>query len=207
MTSTGDSSPLLPPPRDLRWAKRAKELEFDQLKDVRAAAEKWRTGLTAFTAFLATVLAVGAPLAVENVDSSLRGWVGLLLLAALTALALGSWRAMRAAFGTPDRIVNNGEDLRKWSGEATTNAVRDLRWARNLTVAGFMALTLAGAVGYVHQNTHAQSGIVVTTTGASYCGTLTTGADGTSLVVTGVDGSRHPTPLTSVKSVNLKATC
>lgn len=191
-----------PPTSDeLRWDKLARDQQFVQLQQVRAVAERWRSGLTALTGLLAVVLTVAAPQAADHVERPWRLAAGLLQLIALAALALGAWHAMNAAFGLPERIRDNGTALRKWTAQATRAAVDNLKCARWSTVTGLAALALALAVLNAAPATPTGTLTkVVDAGGNAYCGALGTAEDGLSLTITGADGTSH-----TIKTIGLRS--
>lgn len=195
----------LPGAEELRWNRLARERQYVELVQVRGVAEKWRNGLTGLTGLLAVVLAVAAPQASDKLPFSYRLPIGVLLLAALVVLAFGSWWAMRAAFGLPHDVRDNGVRLREWTAKATVAAVKDLGGARKATAAGFAVLAVAAFLSVVAPQVKIQRvARVVSTDGQAYCGDLTTEPDGGAVVVTGYDGTEHRLALGTVRNLELR---
>ena len=204
---TENVPPRAPGPIDLRWDRQAKELQFTQLEVIRGVAEKWRAGLTALTGFLTAVVALAAPTATMAVRPRERWVIGVLLLLGLVCLAVATWRTMRAAFGIPEAIRNNGARLQLWSERATIQAATDLKAARQLAVGAFILFSCAGVVGYSANPGSPAFARVTTVDGKKYCGTLTTDEDGRVYRIAGTDATQHDIPLDQVDSVKLGVTC
>lgn len=195
---------------DRVWAIRALKMETHALEDVRAVAERWRTGLTSLTGVVAAVLAVGSPFVAGKVDYSvcLRVALVLLVLSSISSLGLGAWKAMQAAFGMPTEIENNGDALRSWSETATRSAVADLTWARRWTVAGFAFLSVTACVGLLFaQPQQTPSSSVVLDDGRQFCGHVSYESNGKRLAITAPDGSVTKTPVELLKALSNDAEC
>ena len=187
---------------DRRWDRLAREQQFVQLRQVRESAEKWRNALTALTGLLAVVLTVTAPLTSKALPDDWRYGVGALQLLALVLLSLGALNAMRAAFGEPASIRDNGVRLRQWNAKATTDAVGQLRCARGLTVSGFVVLALAATAAFVAP----AAGVavrVVPEQGEAYCGSGKTSDDGTKITVRGENGAERVFEVAAAESIKI----
>lgn len=206
MTGAPQPEPV-PGADDLRWDDIAREQEFVQLSQVRAAAEKWRGGLTALTGLLAVVLTVAAPLTGKELPPGWRLAVAALQLIALGALAVGAWKAMQAAFGVPAQIRNNGVRFRAWSAQAAKDAAGQLAWARHATLVGFLALAAAAAVASAAKKEPMHTVRIETAAGDTYCGKGKTDDKGKKLTVVGEDGTERTFETASLRSLKLTTGC
>ncbi|MEU8078792.1 hypothetical protein AB0B31_25555 [Catellatospora citrea] len=131
-------------PDDIRWEERAAELAFNELPNLRAAAERWVASLSAVIGVFGVVLVVKGPSDISRIESDL-GYVlaGILLAgavaAALTAIIVGIF----AAQGSPRNVETySGPYIRtRYRREART-AARLLTCSR---VAAIVAVVLLGA--------------------------------------------------------------
>lgn len=193
---------------DRYWAERAARLDQTSLTELRATAERWRGGLTALTALVATVLAVGTPFIGETVASgTVRIVIGVGMGLAVVALGTATWLAMVAAFGIPEEIDNSGEALATWSATAAKSAQRNLTGARRLTLAGFGFLLGTAGVGLFGASDDPEASRVTLKDKTEYCGELSFRDEGATVVVTGPDGTVHSRPLSDVASIDLEAGC
>jgi hypothetical protein len=195
----------IPGAADRRWDKLARDQQFSQLAEIRTTAEKWRNGLTGLTGLLAVVVAVAAPELSRDLPAKWRLIIGAPQLVALGALAFGAWNAMKAAFGKPAAIRDNGVRLREWSETETATAVGQMHIARNATFAGFIALAVAAGLAYTAPHRPSTWFHVVDRQGNAYCGVGRTNNDGTELTVTGVDGTEHRVVVGSLKSLTVSS--
>ncbi|GAA2102638.1 hypothetical protein GCM10009801_76850 [Streptomyces albiaxialis] len=132
-----------------RWAEMARELEFQQLPELRRQAEGWRTGLTGLTALVA-VLAV-----LKGRDSlaELPGWARALamglVLGAFVLLVIGALVAVRASHGLPgEEIYYEGQALRRWTERECVRVSGSIRAAAVLCLSGLLLVTAAVAVSW-----------------------------------------------------------
>jgi hypothetical protein len=165
---------------DVEWDRRAQELEFTQLSDLRAVADKWRNGLATLTGAVTTATVfkgteVFADLAAWAVAAALF-FLGLGLVALIAAGLL----AMSASFGQPDRLINAGEDLREWTASATQKGARRLKVAQILTVIGVLGVASSTAVSWVGgaEDSPSTEILVDTNDGRSFCGAVVAGPPG-----------------------------
>jgi hypothetical protein len=157
---------------DLEWDKRAQRLEFDQLADLRRAAEQWRNGLAGLTGLLAAAALLRTPASFTNLTEQGK-WITLPLLGlGFAALVTGSLCAMRAAFGQPGRIINAGEDLKRWTIAEGRISRRRLRAARVVTPFAIGLLGVATAVTWIDTKPMAPKSrlVVLLRDGSRICG-------------------------------------
>ncbi len=129
----------------LRWAEKARGLQFEQLDIARRYAEGWRTGLAGVTALLGAVLVVKGRDTVTGLALPYRIVVLAALATALALLVTATLTAIPAASGVPGEMLLNGEEVRVWTGQEVRRVGRAVRQARALTVAGVVAV-MAGIV-------------------------------------------------------------
>lgn len=135
--------PARPPsPSGRDAAALAQKLSVSQLTDVRSAADKWRTGLLAMLGLTTTVLVVKGRDSFKDLDLAAQIIIGVTLVLGLILASLGSWQAMRAAYGNP-QTRTNGPDILTWDQQDASAAVRSLTWARRLFFAALAAIVLA----------------------------------------------------------------
>ncbi len=191
-------------PSDLRWEKKAEELEFKALESVRSAAEKWSASLAAILGLTATVLVVKGRESVTELSSGAQLAVGLILAAAFVAAVTATMLAALAAQGTPKNLDwPSGSRLRQWERAAALKAKQRLRWSRVLTL--LAVLLIAAGVALVWYGPEAgDSGSAVLFApehGAPLCGSLVHGTGGLELKV-GETSSQLPSgPYSSIVTV------
>jgi hypothetical protein len=121
----------------------------DELREIRAVAANWRTALAAMLALVTTVSVVRGRDSIVGIAPAAQVVVGVLLLAAVVAAALGAFLSSRSAFGFPRAEDASGRltDLIATERARLRRAVRDLRAAVTLT---FVTLALiVASVGVV----------------------------------------------------------
>jgi hypothetical protein len=163
----------------LRWAEKARTLQFEQLDIARRHAESWRTGLAGVTALLGAVLVVKGRDTVTGLALPYR--IGALAAfgTALVLLVTATLTAIRAASGEPgDDVRLNGEEVKAWTVNEVQRVGRAVRQARALTVAGVAAVVTGTAISALAPATDLPLVSVDTPTGR-YCGQLTMVGDRT----------------------------
>ena len=104
-------------PGDRRWEKKAEDLEFKALENVRSAAEKWGASLAAILALTGTVLVVKGRESVTELSSGAQLGIGLILgvafIVAVSATNVGSARRPGDAQRSP---------LAEWAAVAPVGA-------------------------------------------------------------------------------------
>lgn len=133
-------------PDQVRWQKKADELQFTALDTVRGTAEKWAASLAAILGLFGTVLLVKGREDITKLADEYQVAVAMVLLMALAAAAGASAYAAFAAQGTPrDLRWPTGDKLRALERASAVLARERLKWSRILT---FVAVgLLAAAVG------------------------------------------------------------
>ena len=134
-------------PEDLRWEERAADLAFNELPNIRAAAERWVATLGAVIGVFGVVLVVKGPADITKIENGvLYVLVGVLVagaaVCALVAIVLGAY----AAQGNPRNVERyTGEYIRARYREEVRTAAKQLRRSRRAAIAA--VLLLACAIG------------------------------------------------------------
>jgi hypothetical protein len=136
----------LPTPESMEEQSDIAALAESQLADTRKAAENWRTGLAGLLTLIAATLVIKGKSSFEDFDSTARWVLSFVTLGALASAAVGTWYALKAAYGKP-RTIQTDEIIRMggvdvWKQRLAARTVSDLRWAR---LAAYGALTLVTA--------------------------------------------------------------
>ncbi|MFJ4871726.1 hypothetical protein [Streptomyces sp. NPDC088757] len=132
---------------DRRWAELARDLEFNQLPELRRQAEGWRTGLTGLTGLLGVLTVVKGQDQLSGLSGATARWAVALVLSAFAILVLGALLAVRASHGRPEReIVLGGQALRRWTSEEIRRIRHRLRWAAVCCVSGLALVVAATCV-------------------------------------------------------------
>jgi hypothetical protein len=121
----------------------------DELREIRAVAGNWRTALAAMLALVTTVSVVRGRDSIVGLAPAAQVCVGVLLLTAVVAAAIGAFLSSRSAFGFPEEEETPRRlgDLVAAERARVRRAVRDLRAAVVLT---FLTLALiVASVGVV----------------------------------------------------------
>lgn len=165
-------SPVPATPADMRMAQERERLLRDELPRVRQAATAWRNGLGAL---LLALIGFGLVKGRSDVSLLTGGWaaaVGLLLLAALVAGAVGALLLLRAAHGRPAvtdvRLLMPSRAADHVEALASAAALR-----RGIAATLGCALLLVGAVGATwYGPARATPALRVTTPSGSSCGSV-----------------------------------
>ncbi len=137
---------------DKRWAKKAQALQFDQLERMRTTAERWRNGLTGLTGVLTAVAILKGKENVGDLSAGGRRLVIWLLAVALLLLLIGSFAAMRAAFGFPGTGIElSGEELQQWERNELRVGQSYLQVAALTFVTGVLLVAIATGVTWVDE--------------------------------------------------------
>ncbi|HSS41097.1 MAG TPA: hypothetical protein VLK37_00940 [Solirubrobacterales bacterium] len=168
-------------PIDLRWEKKAEELEFEALPTVRGAAEKWSATLTAILGLVSTVLVVKGAEDVTKLSSESKAIIGVLLALALVAAFYAAYQAAKAAQGTPANLAwPSGPGLRTWEREQAKSAKKKLLESRAATGAAVLLMATAIALAWFGNQAESSGSTVLMTqdAGTPLCGSLKNGPDG-----------------------------
>lgn len=133
--------------------RRAEELQVlrdRELDAVRAQADKWRTGLSSLVGVGTVVAAIWGPSRGPAGSGGLRVLVGVLLLLAVCASAVGAFVAMRAAYGFPARRQAEAtlDELIARTQSRLRRSCTDLRRTVVLAYASLVLLVAALAVAW-----------------------------------------------------------
>jgi len=192
---------------DRHWAELARQLEFDQLPELRRRAEGWRNGLTGLSTLLAILVVLKGRDDLVGLPAAARHTAMGLIATAFVLLVAGSVLATRAAHGTPgssgERILLAGQALRRWTEQEIVGVTRSLRQASLCCVLGVALVAAAVGIAWATTETPKDHLVRVGTTTGELCGELLGGGrGGVSLEVDEEDGPRRVTlPARSVDSV------
>lgn len=192
-------------PVDVLWQKKAEELEFKALDNVRSAGEKWGVTLGALLGLTGTVLVVKGPESVTDLTSGGKLAVGLTLALAFLAAIAATVLAALAAQGTPRRLNwPSGPRLREWEHGAALKAKNRLFWSRACTLVAVLAIAVAVAFAWFGPEAEASGSTVLLAPeqGAPLCGKLVNGSAGVELKVGDKTTPAPPGPYTSVVAVD-----
>lgn len=163
---------------DLDDRERFSKLVASSLAEVRASAEKWRTGLAALVSLIVGGLLIKGPGDAHKLTTQWRLIVSILLIGGLGFAIFGLWRALEAAAGTPkaqhydDLVETYGSVLvyevaaARRAAEKLGDARRTLQWSLILLSAGVLAWWWSG------EEPTDPAVTVTVVDGESYCGKL-----------------------------------
>jgi hypothetical protein len=203
------------------------------LTNIRKAAESWRTGLAGFLVLLLAVFFIRGKDRFEDIDG--EGWrylLAALLLGAAIAALYGSYRALRAAYGTPrdeylgevkgvlqrlprqhwttPRLIDQYGTLSAWRHAWARTAVADLRRAKVATIVSVVLVGGAAVVTWFAPGPPppalARVSYMVTGVPKELCGSLVSSAGG-SIQVRDQDGRSATVPLGDVVSLQIVTSC
>lgn len=163
---------------DAEWDRRARALEFDQLGDLRKAAEQWRNGIAALTGIVIAATAVKGVGSFSELSTLGKSVALGALGVALSALTVGALAAMRAAFPHADEVLNSGEDLRRWTEQEVITSRKFLRASKILAPIAVASLALGAGVSWISTKTRGPVVSVTLDTGSTFCGRLDRGVSG-----------------------------
>lgn len=175
------------------------------LERVRKAADSWRTGLLAVLALIGTVTVVKGRESFASLAPVAQVLVGAALLLALLAGAVGSYRAMRAAFGEPG--IRKTQGVLLWDQKDAADAVHQLRAAKWDFFLALPYLALAIALTWYGPEAAADPLALVRAdrAGTHVCGLLVRG-DQTGITIN-EDGSEKLIPFSELRSLTLAKQC
>jgi hypothetical protein len=192
----------VPSPDARAAAERAEEAVSSQLANVRKAAESWRTGLLALLGLITTVAVVKGRDSFADLDPLGQVLIGAALALALALAAIGSLKAMTAAYGDPRPRQTQG--ILTWDYQDSKDAVNDLKWARRLLVAALVFVAIAVGLTWYWPGTKTTN-IRADFGAQSVCGTLVR-ANGQQIVIK-EDGSEKPFQTAALSSLAIVDKC
>jgi hypothetical protein len=189
---------------DLRAAQHQQRLLKTELPRVREAATAWRNGLGAL---LAALIGFGLIKGRSDVGRLASGWaavVGVILLLALAAGAVGALLLLRAAHGSAR--ATDTRDLRSPAADhiETLASARALRQGRAATVACAVFLVAAVAATWYGPE-KADPGIRVTGPSGTVCGSVVRTAGGALVLKT--DAGEVTTDLSNATAIQAVDAC
>lgn len=204
------------------------------LANIRKAAESWRTGLAGFLVLLLAVFFIRGKDRFEDIEG--EGWrylLAVLLLGAAIAALYGSYRALRAAYGTPrdeylgevkgvlgrlprehwttPRLIDQYGTLSAWRHAWARTAVADLRRAKVATIVSVVLVGGAAVVTWFAPGPPppAFARVNYTVTGVppkAVCGRIVSSAGGL-IQVRDQDGRSASVPLGDLVSLRIVTSC
>jgi hypothetical protein len=194
-----------------RYAKRAAE----SLDGVRASAQTWRTGLTAFITIVTTGVVITGRTTTADMAPGWRTLVTVLIGGGLLLAVIGLWQALAAEAGTDPKartLQNIRADygtLDAYDVHLAETAARRLEWGRRAVAAAvfFLLAGIATTWWAPAAEPAPPAHLKVAHDGVSTCGTLKS-ADGGQVRLT-LTGTHEPVviPLTHVTNLALTTSC
>jgi len=190
-------------------------LARQSLPAVRASAEAWRNGLTAFLTLVTTGVIIKGRDTTAGLPTSWRVLVTVLIGGGLTLAVAGLWRVLAAQAGTRYRLSTR-QDIRHLYGTVDAYQVAvadrasdDLDTGRRLVVAALAFLLIGVGVSWwaPPAPTHPPAYLKVVYQNTSACGALRS-ADNGQIRLT-VAGNHDPIviPLTQITNLTVVAAC
>jgi hypothetical protein len=190
-------------------------LARQSLPEVRASAEAWRNGLTAFLTLVTTGVIIKGRDTTAGLPTAWRVLVTVLIGGGLALAVAGLWRVLAAQAGTRYRLSTR-QDIRRSYGTVEAyqvaladRATDDLDAGRRLVVAALALLLLGVGVSWwaPPASTDPPAYLKVTYSSTSACGALRS-ADNGQIRLT-VTGNHDPiaVPLTQITNLAVVATC
>lgn len=207
---TPATPPSAPTPTDIADRDAFDNLVDQALIDVRASADKWRSGLAALVTLSTTALLISGPASASDLAGATRYWiVGLLVLGLIAALA-GLWLALTAANGVPAnatyyQIRATYGSVREFRVHVACHAAKLLGVARWVVAVGLVAFIAAMTIWWLVPPNEPKISIVTAT--ETYCGELKS-ADGQvyRIRVTG-ESTPRSIPFSDVVNVGVVSEC
>ncbi len=186
---------------DYEWASRAAKLEFNAVETVRKSAESWRNGLAGLTAVIVGATIVKGPAEFQKLDDAAQTTVVVSFVVTVVLLVLAAYLAMRASFGVPTRIVNDGDSLKEWTASESNKARLYLWWARVLTPVALLALVVGIVASWTSEAPKPVSTVtVVLDNGDTICGEPS-GSVGGVIVITDSANTSVQAPVDQIVSM------
>ena len=190
-------------------------LARQSLTEVRASAEAWRNGLTAFLTLVTTGIIIKGRDTIEGLSTAGRALVTVLIVGAVALAMAGLWRVLAAQAGTRYRLSAR-QDIQRAYGTieayqlaVADRATDDLDVGRRLVVAALAMLLIGIGVSWWAPTTQSNQStqLKITFLNASVCGALHS-VDNGQIRLT-VRGKREPItiPLALITGFTVVATC
>ncbi|MHA5051353.1 hypothetical protein [Streptomyces sp. SD15] len=198
---------------DLRWARLARELPFEELDAVRRQAEQWRNAIGGATALFGIAALVRGRNDLTTVPAGWRTATALVLGAAFLALLVAFAVAAYASFGRPGvrvRVQVNGAAYRRWSAARARQIGRLVPIAA--ASAGLGVVLTAVAVGltwFAPAAAERPQQYAVRSTGGDVCGELVGVENGQLMLLigTGSGAGSWTVPLAQVSHIGKVVKC
>jgi hypothetical protein len=204
-----------PTPGDVEDRERFRRLANSSLPEVRAAAEKWRTGLAALVTIVTAGLLIKGPEAAHELTPRWRLVLTILAGGGIALTIYGLWQALKAAAGSPQSqhlqaIVDRYGSVLVYELALAKRASDELRRAR---AAVMIALPLLGAalIAWWWSDTtpHTPPAFIAIDRGAaaSICGELTSADNGRIRVQVAGEERPRAIPLGQITNLRVKESC
>jgi hypothetical protein len=198
----------LPTHDDLRWARLARELPFEELDAARKQAEQWRNAIGGLTALLGIAALVRGRSDLTTIPSGWRVAVALTLSVAFLSLLVALGVSAYASFGRPGvRVRLSGSALRRWSSARTKHIGRLVPIA---AIAAGLGIVLIGVAAFLTWFAPAaietRRPYTVRTATGQACGELI-GVNGGWVVLRIKQDALWSVPLTEVTSLSAATAC
>jgi hypothetical protein len=190
-------------------------LASHSLPEVRASAEAWRNGLTAFLTLVTTGVIIKGRDTTAGLPTSWRVVVTVLIGGGLALAVAGLWRVLAAQAGTRHRLSTRQDIHRRYGTveayqvAVADRATDDLDTGRRLVVAALAMLLIGVGVSWwaPPAPTDPPTYLKITYSNTSACGTLRSADNGQiQLTVTG-DHDPIAIPFTQIINLAFVATC
>ncbi len=190
-------------------------LARQSLLAVRASAEAWRNGLTAFLTLVTTGVIIKGRETTAGLPTSWRILVTVLIGGGLALAVAGVWRVVAAQAGTRYRLSTR-QDIRRTYGTVEAyqvavadQATDDLDTGRRLVVAALALLLIGVGVSWwaPPDRTDPPAYLKVTSVNSSVCGTLRSADNGQIRLTEAGNHDPITIPLTQITDLTLIATC
>jgi hypothetical protein len=191
---------------DLEQLAELDALDESELDRVRSAADKWKTGLTAMLALIATVSVVKGRDSFTTLSVQTQHRIVVIIGAALLAATVAALLAMRAAYGPMRReLIKPNEQLRNLRLRAAADARKDIRAARRLTVLSVVLLALAIGVTWWAKDITPAMVTITKSDDSTVCGRYAKTTGKAVLIKTG--DNQTGVPLSRIKSISFTPKC
>ncbi|MBA9002836.1 hypothetical protein [Thermomonospora cellulosilytica] len=201
-----------PTPESFRDLAEFRELVQASLPNIRASAEKWRTGLAGFVTLVITGLFIKGPSSAAALDWPWRLSLTALIAGGLGIAIFGLWRALQAAAGEPilGRLNNIRADygnLTGYQAALANTAANQLTHARRALMIALPLLAAAVLVWWWVPQQKPQPQIQVSIDGKTICGKLLSADKGTLRIKQSGESQERSVPFTAVINLRPVTTC